>query len=154
MQNIFLKFFVFYSFITISISCLEANPTTNSSSVKIALPSNKIIIAEIADNDKARSRGLMYRKYLPPENGMLFVFDIEDFHSFWMKNTLIPLDIIWLDKDFRIVYFYQNVPPCKSDPCASYAPLLKAKYVLEVNSGFIKNVGLKLDDKLKLIPEP
>lgn len=146
---------LFLNLLTIFTSIfLECNNQSNSRFVKLALPNDLVITAEIADSDKTRSLGLMNRKMLPADKGMLFVFDEEDFHSFWMKNTLIPLDIIWLSNDFRIVYFYQNVPPCKSDPCTSYAPLLKAKYVLEVNGGFIKTQGLKLDDKLKLIPEP
>jgi uncharacterized membrane protein (UPF0127 family) len=115
----------------------------------ITLPNGQIINIEIADTDEKRATGLMFRKDLPYSSGMLFIFDTEDFHSFWMKNTLIPLDILWLDKDFRIRYYYQNVQPCKSDPCASYSPLIKAVYVLEVNAGFIKKENLKLDDKLK-----
>jgi hypothetical protein len=118
-------------------------------SVNIILPNGKIIKAEIADTDEKRAKGLMFRKSLTYSAGMLFIFDTEDFHSFWMKNTLIPLDILWLDKEFRIKYYYQNVPPCKSDPCPSYSPLFKAKFVLEVNAGFIKKENLRLDDKLK-----
>jgi len=115
----------------------------------ITLPNGQIINIEIVDTDEKRAMGLMFRKSLPYSSGMLFIFDTEDFHSFWMKNTLIPLDILWLDKEFRIKYYYQNVQPCKSAPCASYSPLIKALYVLEVNAGFIRKENLKLDDKLK-----
>jgi len=115
----------------------------------ITLPNGQIINIEVADTVEKRAMGLMFRKSLPYSSGMLFIFSTEDFHSFWMKNTLVPLDILWLDKEFRIKYYYQNVQPCKSDPCASYSPLIKAIYVLEVNAGFIKKENLRLDDKLK-----
>lgn len=117
--------------------------------MKIILPNGKIITVETAETDFQRAQGLMFRKNLANDTGMLFIFDEEDFHSFWMKNTLISLDMIWIDSDFRIMYFAQNVPPCKSDPCPSYQPMFKARYVLEVNAGFVKQEKLKLDDKLK-----
>lgn len=117
--------------------------------MKIILPNGKTITVETAKTDFQRAQGLMFRKSLANDTGMLFIFDEEDFHSFWMKNTLISLDMIWIDENFHMKYFIQNVPPCKSDPCPSYQPMFKARYVLEVNAGFIKQEKLKLDDKLK-----
>jgi uncharacterized membrane protein (UPF0127 family) len=130
-------------------TCDDGSAAVIDYTMQMALPNGQKINLEIADSDEKRAMGLMFRKSLPYTSGMLFIFDTEDFHSFWMKNTLIPLDILWLDKEFRIKYYYQNVQPCKSNPCSSYSPLIKALYVLEVNAGFIKKENLKLDDKLK-----
>ena len=89
---------------------------------------------EIADDNKERMQGLMSRTQLDESAGMLFIFDSEDYHQFWMKNTLIPLDMIFIGKDFRIVEV-KNAVPCKEEPCALYRPPKPAKYVLEGNSG-------------------
>jgi uncharacterized membrane protein (UPF0127 family) len=80
---------------------------------------------------------------------MLFVFDVEDYYSFWMKNTLIGLDMIWLDKGKRIVHIERDVPPCKTDPCPSYTPKRPGSYVLELKAGSADRLNLKLFDKLE-----
>ncbi len=88
---------------------------------------------EIADSSEERSRGLMNREFLPEDKGMLFVFENEDYRSFWMKNTLIPLDIIFISSDFKVVDVV-TLEPC-NDVCISYESKEKAMYVLEVNEG-------------------
>ncbi|MFH1054937.1 MAG: DUF192 domain-containing protein [Candidatus Altiarchaeota archaeon] len=100
---------------------------------------------EIADNESGRMKGLMFRETLPPDRGMLFIFEEEGIHSFWMKNTLIPLDIIWLDSNMRVVNI-EHAAPCKADPCQSYNPGETAKYVLEVNGGYATEHGIKVGD--------
>jgi uncharacterized membrane protein (UPF0127 family) len=105
---------------------------------------------EIAESSEKRSRGLMYRENLDQNSGMLFIFDQEKEYSFWMKNTLIPLDIIWLNKDMEVVYIEENVQPCKKDPCRRYKPNKLAKYVLELNAGQTEKVGIKIGNKLIL----
>jgi hypothetical protein len=104
---------------------------------------------ELAKTDAQRDRGLMYRKELDKDKGMLFIFDKEGVYPFWMKNTLIPLDIIWIDSNNKVVFIGQNVQPCKSLICPSITPQAKAKYVLEVNAGVCKEADLKLVDELK-----
>lgn len=99
---------------------------------------------EIAETPEERSRGLMYRESLDEGSGMLFIFDQEKRHSFWMKNTLIPLDIIWLDKNTKVVYIKKNAQPCKKDPCQKYRPSQKAMYVLEVNPQSNIEIGDKI----------
>ncbi len=98
---------------------------------------------EIAKTPEARERGLMFRKNLDENSGMLFVFDQEGYYSFWMKDTLIPLDIIWLNEKGEVVFLSENVQPCQTDPCPLITPIHPAKFVLELNSGEIKNIGLK-----------
>ncbi len=118
-------------------------PTTT-----VIVPPDIKIEAEIAYTDETRQRGLMFRESLPSDSGMLFIFPYVDQHSFWMKNTLIPLDLIWLNERKEVVYFATAVP-CTSDPCDSYAPMQKSKYVLEVNGGFAKKHNLKVGARLE-----
>ena len=89
----------------------------------------------------------MFRKYLPEDRGMLFVFEEEKIHSFWMKNMLFPLDIIWMDNHKRIVDIYKEALPCK-DLCKTITPKAQAKFVLEVNSGFVEKNQLKIGDSV------
>ena len=78
----------------------------------------------------------MFRESL--NRGMLFVFETQDIYPSWMKNTLIPLYIIWIDKDFKVVHI-EHAVPC-NDTCPSYVPEKKALYVLEANAGFADNI--------------
>ncbi len=103
---------------------------------------------EISDSENERIKGLMYIEKLDENKGMLFVFDKEDYYPFWMKNVLIPLDIIWLNKDKEVVYISKNVQLCKED-CTSINPNANAMYVLEVNAGISDKIGLKEGDKLE-----
>ena len=89
---------------------------------------------EIADNDVSRQQWLMYRETLPSQSGMLFVFDREQKYPFWMKNTLIPLDMLWINSGGYIVDI-QTAIPCISDPCPTYDPKSDSLYVLEINAG-------------------
>lgn len=93
-----------------------------------------------------RSLGLMYRKSMAEDKGMLFIFQQAQPYAFWMKNTLIPLDIIWMDHARRVVHIEKNVPPCEQDPCASYHPLASALYVLEINAGVAQEKNIRLGD--------
>ena len=92
----------------------------------------------------------MNREQLDKNKGMLFIFDESSKYSFWMKNTLIPLDIIWINENLEIVWIAENVNPCEEDPCPSYIPQEKAKYVLEINGGLSEKHGFKINDKVKL----
>ncbi|MDQ2766457.1 MAG: DUF192 domain-containing protein, partial [Gemmatimonadota bacterium] len=76
------------------------------------LPDNFPVRIELAADDDTREKGLMFRDRLPDGTGMLFVFPQPGDFPFWMKNTLIPLDMIWIDADHRIVHIAHDVPPC------------------------------------------
>ena len=106
---------------------------------------------EIADNKEERAKGLMNREELCSECGMLFIYDNEGDYKFWMKNTLIPLDIIWLDSQFRVVHI-ANAVPCDTDECELYGPdSKKAQYILEINSGKSSEIGLNKGSELELV---
>ena len=87
---------------------------------------------------------------LNEDKGMLFIFDKDGIYPFWMKNTLIPLDMIWVDSSGKVVFIAQNVQPCKSLICPSVVPTVMAKYVLEINAGLCQQMGLKVGDQLKI----
>lgn len=104
---------------------------------------------EIADSAEEWEKGLMFRENLLEGNGMLFVFPKENIYSFWMKNTKIPLDIIWLDQNKKIVQIMESVLPCEQKSCPSYTPKEKVKYVLEINAGEALKIGLKEGEIMK-----
>jgi hypothetical protein len=108
------------------------------------------IKAEVADTREKKLLGLMHRSYLAPEAGMLFVFQTEALRSFWMKNTLIPLDMIFVSKDLRIVHIVENAVPCKESPCDNYSSLYPAKYVVEINAGLSRKMGLEPGNHIEL----
>lgn len=112
---------------------------------------DKTIKVAVADTPKLRSLGLMYKTYLPKDNGMLFIFDVPDYHAFWMKNTKIPLDIIWFDENKRVVDVEKYVTSCQSDPCPTYIPSKKAKYVLEVNAGWTEENKVFIKDYVQFL---
>ncbi len=117
---------------------------------RAVFPDGAVVSLEIADTEAVRQRGLMFRERLAPDEGMIFVFPVAGDYPFWMKNTLIPLDMLWLDAQRRIVALARSVPPCKADPCPSYPPDAVASYVIEVVSGFARQHGLKVGDTVKL----
>lgn len=121
---------------------------------RITLPDGFKITAELAVTDEQRQQGLMYRQGMKEDQGMLFIFETEDIYSFWMKNMLFSLDMLWLDSNRRVVHIEENVPPCASEPCPSYEPARPARYVLELVSGSVKKHGLKLGDRLDFLLPP
>jgi uncharacterized membrane protein (UPF0127 family) len=121
--------------------------------VQVFLPNGKAITAELAVTDYERARGLMFREKINPDQGMLFIFEDESQHSFWMKNMLISIDILWLNKHKQIVHIEEHVSPCKEDPCPSYASKIPAMYVLELKAGSVKENALKKFDTLNFVLE-
>ena len=109
-----------------------------------------VIHAELAQNPFARTRGLMFRKSLPADSGMLFVFPNEAIQSFWMKNTKIPLDLIFISVDDKIVDIKNNFLPCTVDSCPVYQSVAPAKYVLEINAGEVEKEGINIGMSIKI----
>jgi uncharacterized membrane protein (UPF0127 family) len=121
--------------------------------MNISLPSHQIIDCEIADTPEKMTQGLMYRTHLKPSHGMIFITPSESSKlKFWMKNTLIPLDIIWLNHDKKVIYISSNTPPCTSKytTCPTYAPPdnLPAQFVIEINAGLAQRLNLTVGEQL------
>jgi len=126
-----------------------AATTAGAAAPRIILPDKSAVIVEIASDDPTREQGLMYRDHMADDRGMIFLFPQSGDYPFWMKNTLIPLDMIWMDADHRIVHIAHNVPPCKADPCPNYPPNAKASSVLELAAGVAAKHHLRDGDVLR-----
>lgn len=116
-------------------------------------PSGAGFTLEIADNSESRARGYMFRERIGVHEGMLFVFEEDDLHGFWMKNCKVALDIIWLDAGLRVVDIAHEREPCPDDgECWQILPMRAARYVLEVAAGTARREGLRRGDQLVLLP--
>ena len=104
------------------------------------------IRVELALTAQEQARGLMFRERMPRLAGMLFVYPQERDVAFWMRNTLIPLDMIFVDASGRVVRVHENAVPLDETPIAAGAPTLA---VLEVNGGLARSLGLKPGDELR-----
>jgi uncharacterized protein len=101
-------------------------------------------IVEIADDDAERSQGLMFRDAMASDRGMLFVHDRQERLAYWMKNTRIPLDILYFDEQRKLVSQQRDIPPCSmGDRCPPYPSKAPARYVLELNAGQAARLGLE-----------
>jgi uncharacterized membrane protein (UPF0127 family) len=117
-------------------------------SPQVEIGDKAVVFVEIADDLEERRTGLMHREHLAENAGMLFIYETERELSFWMKNTLIPLDIIYINSAFEIVDI-KHALPCQADPCPTYLSKAPAQYVLEVNAGFSAEKGLLEGDKIE-----
>ncbi len=105
---------------------------------------------EIADTQEEQALGLMFRESMPADEGMIFLFPNEAQRGFWMKNTRIPLDIMYFDKDLKMVSISADTPPCRVSRCPSYPSSKPAMYVLELNAGTASELGVGPGDRLTL----
>jgi uncharacterized protein len=105
--------------------------------------------AEIADSESERETGLMNRTSLDEDGGMLFVFDEDIQAAFWMKNTLIPLSIAFIDANGEIVTI-RDMEPCKADPCPVYGSDAPYRNALEVNQGAFADWGVEVGDRVEI----
>ena len=131
-----------------SVLCCSGDTAAADPTVTITYPTGVRVQAELADTPQKRSKGLMFREQLAPDAGMLFVFEDAGEWSFWMKNTRLALDILWIGPDRKIVYIEENVPVCRQDPCPEYKPGKDAIYALELPAGSVKREKLAKGMKL------
>jgi uncharacterized membrane protein (UPF0127 family) len=123
-------------------SCMAAGPY-------VELKGQRFMV-ELAETQDKQALGLMFRDSLPQDHGMLFIFPGESRRSFWMKNTRIPLDILYFNSKLELVSMAENARPCRSKSCPGYPSEGPAKYVLELNSGKAAELGVKAGDVLEL----
>ena len=114
----------------------------------ISFDNGSTFSVEYAQTDEERAKGLMFKESMADDEGMLFIFDEEKSRRFWMKNTLIPLDIIFLDENKTVVFIHENAQPCKEDPCKLYESP-PAKYVFEINGGLTKKKNIVIGSQLR-----
>ncbi len=126
------------------------NSRQEAQNIREVLLAGQRVKVEIADEPYEHARGLMFRKKLAEDGGMLFILSDEDYRTFWMKNTLIPLDLIFIDRNAKIVDIKQDFQPCKQEPCETYTSKVPAMYVLEVNGGFTERNGIKAGDSVAI----
>ena len=110
----------------------------------------KTFAVELATTSEQQALGLMFRDSLPADQCMLFIFPNEAPRSFWMKNTRISLDIMYFDKDLKMVSISADTPPCRVARCPSYPSTGPAMYVLELNAGKAAELGVAAGDRLIL----
>jgi uncharacterized protein len=132
------------------LGCSQSDPAAIVHGAQDASTSVRL---EIANTSASRERGLMYRTSLPEDGGMLFVFPEQSEQSFWMKNTLIPLDMLFIDRDGRIVGIHPDAVPLSVAPISVGKP---STYVLEVNGGWAARHGVRPGDTVELrgVPGP
>lgn len=107
--------------------------------------------AEVARTDMDRARGLMYRKSLPKDHCMIFLYEEDGYHPIWMKNCFISLDVVWTQPDGTIVEMAENVPPCSpllGNDCPTYGGVNPSRIFVEFPIGTIRHLGLKKGDRL------
>lgn len=119
------------------------------------MPSGHEFSLEVAADDASRARGYMGRERIGPREGMLFIFDADERHSFWMKDCKTSLDMVWLDARLRVVWVAPRQAPCPdAGECPSVAPPSPARYVLEFAAGTAEAEGLHAGTSIVVISEP
>ena len=139
---------------TLALSCSNPSAPTTVRPQPTTLPTvtlgdGYVVRVEVAADDELRAQGLMYRDRLRDGHGMIFLFPRSGVYPFWMKNTLIPLDILWIDEQKRVAHVKFDVPPCQADPCPSYDPGVSARYVLEVAGGVAREHAVRAGEVVK-----
>lgn len=137
------KFFILFLLI-ISSGCVDRKFEVIKINQKIELN------VEVAKTNEELARGLMFRDKLDENNGMIFIFPDEKQRIFWMKNTKIPLDILFLFENGTINEIKRDVQPCYQDPCIVYPSKYPSKYVIEVNANYTIRKNISVGDQVKI----
>lgn len=137
----------FYALFALTIT-IAASGCLSDKQPKVCFGPSCLKVA-IAQTDQELERGLQYRQTMPRDEGMLFVFPQNVEAGFWMKNTLLPLDMIWFNEFKRIVYIEKNAPPCLQETCPVYGPKEPIRYVLEANAGFADATDLTIGQEAR-----
>ncbi len=124
--------------------------TTRQGFLDVGLPDGTKISAQLRLTPEEQATGMMFRNSLPKDEGMLFIHATEEPRSYWMFQCEIPLDIIWMDRNRRIVEISKETPPCReiAERCPSYGGTARSKYVLELASGMVDAHRLQVGDTI------
>jgi uncharacterized protein len=130
----------------------SADPVRDFTARPVTLPNGKTITAEVMVDTVDITRGMMFRDSLPPDRGMLFIHNSPGKYSYWMYQVRIPLDIIWMDRNRRVVEIAANTPPCEKPAsareCPHYGGNETAMYVLELGGGEAAKNGVQVGSVL------
>ena len=120
-----------------------------SSVIVVKFPSGVALEAEVADTPEKLLFGLAFRDELPPNGGMIYIFEENGLHRVQTREYRFPIDIIWVDESRHVVHMLESAEPCKKDPCPFYGPPPEsARYVIQAETGFLKKSGVEKDDEL------
>ena len=147
----FLTTLIFYIYLSSNnaLPTLKNLYTENATSTKMILAPNGVVNAEIADTSELKQRGLGGRTSMNDDHGMLFVFEAPGIYGFWMKDMNIPIDMVWIDDQYRVVSIDSNI--ATSTYPNSYFPPKNVSYVLELNAGVAKKIGIATGTPLKVV---
>ena len=130
------------------------NSSSSNPERKIVVKNGGIVdyefTAEIVDDYFSREKGLMFRTNMSNDRGMLFVWNDEQNRSFWMKNTLMPLDMIFIGRGMNVVDINKNMQPCVGEECTTYVSK-PSQYVLEINGGLSDRLNISIGDKIEFL---
>jgi uncharacterized membrane protein (UPF0127 family) len=134
--------------ITLMTSLFLANITLGYVGESVSFENGVTVEVTMATNPFQWKEGLMNMDYLRENTGMLFIFEADDRHAFWMRNMSFAIDIIWIDSSLKVVDITREALPCREKLCPSYSSSVPAKYVLEVPAGFAKKNLIKIGSKV------
>ena len=151
LKKYYLSFFLKILFVTFTPSQLsfsaEGQVIFGQSELSVLSAEHKYnFTVEVADTDEQRARGLMFRRKMSPQYGMLFLFKYNQMVTMWMKNTFIPLDILFIDPKGRIVHIAKSTVPHSLDVISSHEPVVSA---LELNAGVTDHLNIRVGDKVE-----
>ncbi|MCB9757388.1 MAG: DUF192 domain-containing protein [Candidatus Omnitrophica bacterium] len=141
----FVSVFLLFSILLFSSGCRSREKEN------LACYKKQCYVIELAISEKERLKGLQEREYLDKNAGMLFALDGRTVRKFWMKDTLIPLDMLWLDYTGQILYIEHAAVPCEKDPCPTYGPDVPASYVLEISAGQAAQKDMRVGERITLV---
>lgn len=134
-------------------SGLSSTSQINENNTSIVKVGNMTLNVLLAQTPSDQSKGLAIKEFMKENEGMLFIFDTPNKHSFWMKDMKFPIDIIWIDTEGKIVHIERNLEPCFFLlPCPSHTPKYDSLYVLEVVSNFTNKFNVNVGDRIELEP--
>ncbi|MFQ5718444.1 MAG: DUF192 domain-containing protein [Acidobacteriota bacterium] len=121
---------------------------------QVTFPSGRGFFVDLAITPAEQARGYMGRSEIRDDEGILFHGDGPRVRRFWMKNCLVPIDMIWLDQDYRVLFIEHSAPPCREDPCPGFGPLFPTTHVLEVKGGIAAAEKLAVGERLRVVTDP
>lgn len=157
MKNIkFLSLVLIFLFIVIVLIANNFNKFENFNdnqikSDSVVISDGHVIYVTLAENKDEWAKGLMHVEKLEDDYGMFFIFNDDEVRNFWMKDTLIALDMIFIDSEFKIINIVHDARPCINESCEIHSSIFPARYVLEVNSGFCVKNNVSINDSLRLV---